>query len=211
MSVPRLSDFYGIICHMCKTIISFFVFGWAMVAGAVTIHRSFRPVPISTGGGTSTVVPVIGRQRTTGFAPSQQKVEKEKPREKTLRGKVIEVLDGGSFILKPKGGEKSKVILDRIAAPTDGAPFSAQAYEALSTLVLNTDVEVRYSQRSNKGTVVGTVFKKAGKGKGMVDVNLTLVRNVFVRKDPAFKEIPAYVDAEQKAQAAGLGLWAGGN
>ena len=178
-------------------------------AEAVTIHRSFRPVPISTGGGTSVIVPAIGRQRNTGFGPNQQKVEEAKPKEKTLRGKVIEVLDGGSFILKPKGGEKTKVVLARVVAPTGGAPFSAEAYEALNSLVNDADVEVRYTQRTKKGTVIGTVYKKHG--KGVVDVNLTLIRNGKVKKDPDFKEIAAYVDAEEKAQAAGLGIWNKGN
>lgn len=175
----------------------------ARPAPALTFHRSFRPTPVGTGGGTSVVVPAFTQRTGSQF----QEPASRNPPKKTLVGTVTQVIDGDTVWVKPKGGAKTKVHLLRIDAPELDQPYGDEAKTFLSGLVLDRKVEVQYTAKDRTGAVVGVVFLRHE--KGAVDVNLTMLLNGCAWKTDAPDAPAAYADGFAKARAAKIGLWAG--
>ena len=174
-------------------------------AGAVTIHRSFRPTVYGTGGGTGVIGPGFGTQQSVNFGAPSAAVQ-QKPKTKTFSGRVTEVVDGDTVMVTPTGGTKRRVELDRIDAPELDQPWGAEAKKMLSNLVLNKKVEVRYTERDKKGTTIGVMFLKHE--KGTVDVNLSMILSGAAWYGGNADDIPAYRNAEASARNAKIGLWA---
>lgn len=175
----------------------------ALPAPALTLHRSFRPTAVGTGGGTSVVVPAFTRPTGSQFQPPPSQT----PAKKLLIGTVTQVIDGDTIWVTPKGGAKTKVQLIRIDAPELDQPYGPEAKTFLSGLVLNKKVEVQYVKKDRTGCVGGVVFLHHE--KGMVDVNLTLVLNGCAWHNGETDATPAYVNGFAKAREAKIGLWAG--
>lgn len=172
-------------------------------AFAITIHRSFRPAYVGTGGSTGVVVPSYNPDKwNEGFDYSVAQTK-----EKTLTGKVFRVVDGRTLMVKPMGGSWHKVLLDRVDVPRVDEPSGPQAKAFLAGLLVGKTVEVRYSKESGRGDVQGTVFLKHA--KGLVDVNLTMIRNGYARHAKGDNTV-AYGEAQQKARLDRLGIWASG-
>ena len=170
---------------------------------AVRIHRSFRPVPLNGGGGTQYVVPGVNIDR--GRKPGFVKTPAEKPEPlKKLVGRVISVADGDTIGVRPGGGQLYHVELDRIDAPESDQPHGETSKRFLSDLLLNKSVEVQYRGKSTHNKVKGVVFVKTE--KGMVDANLTMVRNGMAWHDPE-DQTPAYMNGAAAAQKEKRGLW----
>jgi len=174
-------------------------------AGAVTIHRSFRPTSYNTGGGTGVIGPGFDMKRSVNFDEGPASA-KQTPKPKTFSGRVTEVVDGDTVMVTPTGGTKRRVELDRIDAPELDQPWGADAKKLLSNLVLNKKVEVRYTERDKKGTTIGVMFMKHE--KGTVDVNLSMILSGAAWYAGNADDIPAYRNAEASARKAKAGLWA---
>ncbi|MBQ6135800.1 MAG: thermonuclease family protein [Kiritimatiellae bacterium] len=178
-------------------------------AEAITIHRSFRPTQIGVGGGTSVIAPGFSpRKQQIGFKNQAQEQAKSDP-PRLLIGRVTSVVDGDSVMVTPNGGVKKRVFLANTDAPELDQPYGADAKSFLSGLVLNKKVEVRYSQADVHGTLCGTLFLKHD--KGMVDVNLTMIRNGASWYVPSGEEIAAYSSSMKAAKGEKRGLWAAEN
>ncbi len=188
---------------MTRLLASCVLLGAALPASALTLHRSFRPTAVGTGGGTSVVVPAFTRPTGSQFRPPPAQT----PAKKLLIGTVTQVVDGDTIWVTPKGGAKTKVQLIRIDAPELDQPYGPEAKTFLSGLVLSKKVEVQYVMKNRTGCIGGVVFLQHE--KGTVDVNLTLVLNGCAWHDDAADSTPAYVNGLSKARNAKIGLWAG--
>lgn len=184
-----------------RTVLLAAVFAFlASAASALTLHRSFRPTPVGTGGGTAVIAPGFTKRVGSQFQKDQP------PPKKSLVGNVIQVADGDTVWVLPKGGSKTKVQLVRIDAPELDQPYGTDAQKFLSDLVLHKKVEVQYTSKDRTGCVGGVIFLQHE--KGMVDVNLTLVLNGLAWHDDASDKTEAYANGQTKARAAKIGLWA---
>lgn len=182
-------------------------FGLLNAGAAVKIHRSFRPVPLNGGGGTQYVVPGYNLDR--GRKPGFVKTPEETPQPlKKMVGKVISVVDGDTIGLRPGGGQLYQIDLDRIDAPESDQPHGETSKRFLSDLLLNKSVEIQYRGKSTHNKVTGIVYVKTP--KGMVDANLTMVRNGMAWHLPD-DQTPAYVTGAESARKEKRGLWADAN
>lgn len=191
----------AIIDVMKRVLFIILALGGVFETKALTIHRSFRPTPIGTGGGTSVIAPGFTRRTGSQFQNPQTQAAPKK----SLVGTVTQVADGDTIWVTPKGGSKTKVQLIRIDAPELDQPFGTEAKKFLADLILNKKVEVQYTQKDRTGCIGGVVFLQHD--KGMVDVNLTLVLNGLAWHDDAADHTDAYVNGQMKARAAKIGLW----
>ena len=171
---------------------------------ARTIHRTFRPTPVGTGGGTSVIAPGFTKKTGSQFKQPTPPPQQAAPK-KTLIGIVTQVADGDTIWVTPKGGSKTKVQLIRIDAPELDQPYGEAAKKYLSDLILNKKVEVQYTTKDRTGCVGGVVFLQHE--KGMVDVNLTLILNGLAWHNDEADKTEAYANGHTRAKAAKIGLW----
>lgn len=172
-------------------------------AEALTIHRSFKPTNLNAGGGAGAVVPGydINRGRKPGFVETPK--EKPEPLRK-LVGRCVSVPDGDTIGVRPNGGQLYQVELLRIDAPEADQPHGETSKRFLSDLLLNKSVEVQYRGKPVHNKISGVVYVKTP--KGMVDANLTMVRNGMAWHD-ASDQTPAYMNGAAAAQKEKRGLW----
>ena len=174
----------------------------------IRIHRSFRPREVGFGGvnGNFGVIrPVDGRIADA----VDRKRAAESEREFSLVGKVTSVRSASEVVVTPNGGRRHDVRLERISVPTDDGEASSAA-EALKGLILGKTVTVSYLKSASVGdTIVGTLRLKHG-GKAFVDINLTLIKNGYVRYQGTAETERGrvYAAAESDARANRRGIWA---
>lgn len=174
-----------------------------------TIHRSFR-------GGYPTTVPAQRQQSvssgpTTGatIQPKQmQQIRQVRQAGSKAPNKLFGTAKCGDvaesmWVVNSEG--EHLVLLDKIAAPsTNDVASCAMAAKFLHDLVDGKPVEVLWTER-RKGTIAGVVYFKHP--QGMVEVNLTLVKNGCARQAKSDKT-PAYATAERDARRSKRGMWA---
>jgi endonuclease YncB( thermonuclease family) len=125
-----------------------------------------------------------------------------------LFGKVIYVVDGDTIDVLSSEREKIRIRVQGIDAPERRQAFGAASKKAFSELVYGRQVTVVWRKRDRYRRIVGKVVVNGS------DSGLNMVRSGFawhyVKYDaelsPADRLL--YADAERKARAAGLGLWA---
>jgi endonuclease YncB( thermonuclease family) len=131
-----------------------------------------------------------------------------------VKGKVIEVVDGDTIAMIHKG-KRLRVQLLGIEAPVLNQKFGREAQQLLERLVQNIDVEVWvstdwWSKRSMPEEILGVIYILE---RDMLQVNLELMRaGLVLYKSPPSYKMSGYsachlAKAEEKAQAAKLGLW----
>ena len=166
-----------------------------------TIHRSFRggfPAAVSEArqnaaekGASVGVTRVSPRTKVVAF--------------KKIVGKVTCVSDGDTIWVTDAAG-KHKVGLAKIDAPGSGQSFGNESMQFLKDLVYGKEVEVHWAEKDRHGRLLGIVYLKHE--KGVVDVNLTMVKNGFARHYSSTDHTPAYAEAEKDARKFRRGLWA---
>lgn len=118
-----------------------------------------------------------------------------------ITGKVVGVHDGDTITLLTEDKEQVKVRLEGIDAPELGQPFGKTSKEALSALVFGQHVVVN---------VLGVDRYKRTLGRVRTDhqdVNLALVVQGLAWHYAYYSKESALKDAQDKAQAAKIGLW----
>jgi len=174
----------------------------AVSAAGRTIHRSFR-------GGFPTAVSEA-RQNAAEKGASVG-VTRISPRTKIVSfkkivGTVTSVIDGDTILVADAVG-KHKVGLSNIDAPEIDKPFGKEAMQFLKDLVNEKEVEVHWAEKDRHGRLLGAVYLKHE--KGLVEVNLTMVKNGFARcRSSLNTRTPAYAEAEKDARKFRRGLWA---
>ncbi len=132
-----------------------------------------------------------------------------------VEGKVVEVVDGDTIVITHTG-RRLRVHLIGIEAPALTQKFGRDAQQLLERLVKNVNVDVSVStgwwrEGARATEVLGVVHLRQ---PDMLQVNLELIRAGLARyKDPPAYKMSSYsachlAKAEEKAQAAKIGLWA---
>lgn len=190
--------------------------GAALSLGAYTFHRSFRngyPAEISearsravSAGGPTATVGVKGASAATRSTPRTVTRTKGAKAPNKLVGTVTRTAGGEVVWVQEAGGERP-VRLEKILVPQGDQPFAPQAAKFLDDLVKGKSVEVLWTKRQDGGGIVGVVYYRHP--MGMVEVNLTMVKNGCAWHDAPGDRTPAYGDAEKEARTAKRGLWGG--
>lgn len=172
----------------------------AASAAGVTVHRSFR-------GGYPSAVSEARRNSTEQRAsvgvnalPSTKSVAY-----KSIVGKVTRVSDGDTIWVTDATG-RHKIRLDKIDAPESDQAFGKESTQFLDDLVYGKEVEVRWTEKDQYGRILGIVYLKHE--NGMVEVNLTMVKNGCAWHYSYHDKTPAYAEAEKDARKNRRGLWA---
>ena len=120
-----------------------------------------------------------------------------------LSGRVVKVTDGDTITILDANQTQHKVRLYGIDTPEYKQPYSRVATKTLAGLVEGEGVGVDVQDTDRYGRTVGVVYK------GNVNVNLQMVKSGYAwwykRYAPLSDELR---EAEQRARAEGLGLWA---
>ncbi len=87
---------------------------------------------------------------------------------KTLKGKVVKVIDGDSIVLKTDSNEET-IHLDGIDAPEFKQSGGDKSSSFLKKLINEKDVEVRWEKKDNFQRILGTVYL------GETNINLEMV------------------------------------
>ena len=173
---------------------------FAASAAGVTVHRSFRgglPSAVSEARRNSAEV---GATFGTRVSPRTKIVAYKK-----IVGRVTRVEEGDVIRVTNAAGTH-RIRLDKIDAPEIGQPYCEEATRFLSDLVLNKEVEVLWADKDQNGFILGIVYLK--REKGMVEMNLTMVKNGYARCKSKLDRTTVYVDAENDARKFRRGLWA---
>lgn len=118
-----------------------------------------------------------------------------------LEGRVVEVLDGDSFVMRGPGGDRVEVRIGEIDAPEGGQAHGDISRRKLAALLDGARVRLDVQAIDDYGRTVGRPYVDT------LDVAAELVRTgdawVYRRylKDPTLPEL------ERQAKAAGQGLW----
>lgn len=123
-------------------------------------------------------------------------------------GKVVGIADGDTITVLDRDNRQHKIRLAGIDAPEIGQPFGQTAKKKLSDLVFEKMVTVVSSKTDRHGRLVAQVFLFG------VDVPLEMLNaglawhyKEYEREQPA-KDRKSYSEAESKAKAGNLNLWA---
>ena len=170
-------------------------------AAGVTIHRSFRggyPAAVSEARQNSSEVGAsIGETR---ISPRTKVVAFKK-----IVGKVTRVSDGDTVWVTDATG-RHKIRLVKIDAPESDQPFGKESTQFLKDLIYGKEVEVQWAEKDQYGRILGIIYLKHE--SGMVEVNLTMVKNGCAWHYSYHDNTPAYAEAEKDARTNRRGLWA---
>ena len=174
----------------------------AASASGRTIHRSFRGgVPAAVSEARQNAAEKGASVGVTRISPRTKIVAFKK-----IVGTVTSVIDGDTIWVTDAAG-KHKVALAKIDAPESEQPFGKEAMQFLKDLVDGKEVEVHWAEKDRQGRLLGVVYLKHE--KGVVEVNLTLVKNGFARYRSSLNDYnPVYAEAEKDARKFHRGLWA---
>ena len=176
----------------------------AMVAAGAagkTIHRSFR------GGFPSAVSEARQNSAEVGASIGETRIS---PRTKVVAfkkivGKVTRVSDGDTVWVTDAAG-RHKIRLVKIDAPESDQPFGKESTQFLKDLIYGKEVEVQWAEKDQYGRILGIIYLKHE--SGMVEVNLTMVKNGCAWHYSYHDNTPAYAEAEKDARKNRRGLWA---
>ena len=121
-----------------------------------------------------------------------------------IRGTVVKVFDGDSFIVALAQGERVEVRLAGIDAPEKNQPYADSARAALRGMVLDQKLRLEVLDIDRYGRKVVRAFRVSDR----MDVNAELVRrgHAWVYRRHAYDE--SLYDLERDARERKVGLWA---
>ncbi len=119
---------------------------------------------------------------------------------KTLKGKVVKVIDGDSIVLKTDSNEET-IHLDGIDAPEFKQSGGDKSSSFLKKLINEKDVEVRWEKKDNFQRILGTVYL------GETNINLEMVAKGWAWHFERYNKSDQLAEAQKAAKEAKLGLW----
>lgn len=128
------------------------------------------------------------------------------PVDRELTGRVVDVKDGDTFVLRTQEQTRYTIRLHGIDAPEWDQPYGKTASSALSRLINGREVTVRIADIDDYGRLVGQTIHEQR------DINLEMVSNghAWWYKQYA-KSSVALAEAETGAREAAIGLWTDDN
>jgi endonuclease YncB( thermonuclease family) len=116
-------------------------------------------------------------------------------------GRVVGAHDGDTVTVLDAGNQQIKIRLNQIDAPELSQDFGRSSKQSLSDLVFGKQVRIEVADTDRYGRTVGTIWI------GGTDVNLEQVKRGQAWAYRKYLKDPAYLDAEEAAKRARLGLW----
>ena len=129
----------------------------------------------------------------------------------TLGGRVVGVSDGDTVTVLDAANKQWKIRLMGIDAPEKKQAFGQKSKANLSDLVFDKQVTVEYSKKDKYGRTVGKILVDG------VDANLAQVKAGMAwhykqyQKEQTPVDRSLYSEAEDRARAGHIGLWADSN
>lgn len=124
-----------------------------------------------------------------------------------LEGKVVGVSDGDTVKILTVEKREEKIRLQGIDAPEKKQAFGAKAKQFLSDQVFGQQVKVEFSKRDRYGRILGKIVK-AGKDVNLATLEAGMAWHYrFFAKDLPEGDRAPYLQAEERARVAKLGLW----
>ncbi len=118
----------------------------------------------------------------------------------SFQAKVVGISDGDTITVYD-GGQQTRIRLEAIDCPENGADFSSRAKQLTSDLVFGKQVRIEGKERDQYGRLVARVFV------GDTDVSLSLVEAGLAWHYKQHSDDPVLAAAEVVARAKELGLW----
>lgn len=125
----------------------------------------------------------------------------------TLAGTVVRIVDGDTVVVLDADKVQHRIRLSGIDTPERKQPFGTRAKQHLGNLIGNETVPVQWDKRDRWQRIIGKVLLDGE------DQNLVMVEDGFAwwfrryqREQPP-EDRDRYEAAEDRARAAGLGLW----
>jgi endonuclease YncB( thermonuclease family) len=120
---------------------------------------------------------------------------------------IDKVLDGDSLMLRDRNGQRLSVRLAGIDAPERGQAFADRSRQNLRMLTANCTPEWIFQKIDRYGRSIGLIFCD-GRDLGLAQLETGLAWH-FSRyaKEQPFEQRTAYLNAQQRAQRASIGLW----
>ena len=120
-------------------------------------------------------------------------------------GRVVDVIDGDTIRIEDDFGKTHGIRLNEIDAPERFQAFGVEARKALVNKVYGTDVSVECFEHDSYGRILGKVYKH---GRW---INREMVAEGWAWHVDRYSDDVELAQAEQSAQKASRGLWAGRN
>lgn len=126
-------------------------------------------------------------------------------------GRVVAVLDGDTIIVLTSDRKEMRVRFAGIDAPEKAQPYGARSKQSLSDAVYGKTVSVDVVAVDFYGRSIGVV------SQGGVDINLMQVEKGMAwhyaayKKNQTEQQVMLYSQAQKKAMAGHIGLWADAN
>lgn len=115
--------------------------------------------------------------------------------------KILKVKDGDTFDYIDCNGIIHTVRMAGIDTPEKGQPFANKAKEKLSSLLNSGKITMLRTGSGNHKRIAMEVFVDG------IDVNLEMVKNGLAWREPRFDQSGKYIQAEEDAKKAKIGLW----
>lgn len=115
--------------------------------------------------------------------------------------RILKIKDGDTFDYIDCNGVIHTVRMAGIDTPEKGQPFANKAKEKLSSLLHSGNITLLRTGSGNHKRLAMEVFVDG------IDVNLELVKCGLAWREPRFDKSGKYIQAEEDAKKAKLGLW----
>lgn len=122
-----------------------------------------------------------------------------------LSGKVIKVYDGDTITIVTPEKRQIKVRLKNIDSPEKKQDYGTQAKNFTSSLIFGKQVKLSSSGKDKYGREIAEIFIDD------TNINKEIVKNGYAWAYRDFLDDKNYIQLEQQAKNAKLGLWAGNN
>jgi endonuclease YncB( thermonuclease family) len=170
-----------------------------LFTGFVTVAGGCRFVEVSPG---------INNAYT---APKKRAPSNDPARIADIKGAVVHISDGDTFIVESAGGERTTIRIHAIDAPELSQDFGKESREQLRALIANQTVTVRKHNTDQYRRIVGSVFLNEK------DIGLEMIGGGYAwhfkqyQKQQSAEEQKAYTAAENAARESRLGIWRDSN
>ncbi|EGT75488.1 thermonuclease family protein [Haemophilus haemolyticus] len=119
--------------------------------------------------------------------------------------RVVKISDGDTLTCLAKGNKSIKVRLAEIDAPEKKQAFGQKSKKALSDMVYLRDVRLSLKGQDRYQRTLAIVYYQDK------NINLEMVKQGMAWAYKQYSHNPIYLQAQENAQAKGIGLWADNN
>lgn len=134
---------------------------------------------------------------------------RELPKGAELAGSLSGVPDSDVLLLKAADGREHRIRLNGIDAPELQQPFGRESQELVQQLLRGRVLRVVTQGEDRAGQIIGDVYVRLSEGQAERLLNVELVERGWAWHFVRFaKDNQQLSEAEQKARAGRLGLWA---